>query len=60
LRRLLTENIDADLREFFSQNWILNAYNEVCPPAKSGTKVIPELRKTRDEWMPSFVPAFPE
>ena len=57
LRRLLAENMDADLREFFSQNWILNAYNEVCPPAKSGTKVIPELRKTRDEWMPSFVPA---
>ena len=31
LRRLLAENLDADLREFFSQNWILNAYNEVCP-----------------------------
>ena len=53
LRRMLEENSSADLKCFFTQNWVLKAYNEVT--AGTGTtKDSVELSETKKKWMPSF------
>lgn len=61
LRRVLAHpasaNDDATLSRFFDANWLMNAYNEVTTtPRESRTRVVPELRATRDQHMPPFTP----
>eukprot|EP00966_Prymnesium_polylepis_P323456 7379644-Prymnesium_polylepis.1 len=55
LRRCLNGEADTDLASFFDGSWILNAYNEISA-GKRAVKVVPSLRETRDECMPSFSP----
>ena len=55
LRRVLRDDPSTDVSCFFSSNWLLNAYNEVTS-GKGSPKIIPELRATRDAFMPSFDP----
>ena len=53
IRRMLEENLSADLKCFFTQNWVLKAYNEVT--AGTGTtKDSVELSETKKKWMPNF------
>jgi hypothetical protein len=53
LRRTLEENPSADLKCFFTQNWVMKAYNEVT--AGTGTtKDDVELSETKKKWMPGF------
>ena len=43
VRRLLLENIDADLKDCFSANWVLNVYNEVTYSTRK-VKAVTELQ----------------
>ena len=45
IRRLLETDIDANLKDCFTANWVLNAYNEVTYSGRK-VKVIPELQET--------------
>jgi hypothetical protein len=55
IRRLLETDIDANLKDCFSANWVLNAYNEVTYSGRK-VKVIPELQETMRRCMPPFDP----
>ena len=51
VRRCIHDNLP--LGDLFSANWLYNLYNEVTN-GKGKPKVVAELRKTRDEWMPPY------
>ena len=53
IRRLLEADINADLKDYFSANWVLNAYNEVTYSGRK-VKVVPELHDTKRQFMPPF------
>jgi len=53
VRRCLEERNGVGLDQVLSPNWLLNAYNEVTT-GRVATKVEPELRDTRDRFMPRF------
>ena len=55
IRRLLKADINADLKDCFSANWVLNAYNEVTYSGRK-VKVVPELQETKRQCMPPFDP----
>ena len=55
IRRLLEEDINADLKDCFSANWVLNAYNEVTYSGRK-VKVVSELQETKRQCMPPFDP----
>jgi len=55
IRRLLVVDIHADLKDCFSANWVLNAYNEVTYSGRK-VKVVPELQDTKRQFMPPFDP----
>ena len=55
IRRLLEADIHADLKDCFSANWVLNAYNEVTYSGRK-VKVVPELQDTKRQFMPPFDP----
>ena len=54
IRRLLQVDIQADLQNCFSANWVLNVYNEVTYSTRK-VKVVPDLQTSR-LMMPSFDP----
>ena len=54
IRRLLQKDIDVDLKDCFSANWVLNVYNEVTYSTRK-VKVVPELQTSR-LMMPAFDP----
>ena len=54
IRRLLEKDIDVDLKDCFSANWVLNVYNQVTYSGKK-VKVVPELQTSR-LMMPAFDP----
>ena len=53
VRRCLQERSGVGLDHILTPNWLLNAYNEVTT-GRVPTKVMPELRDTRDRFMPPF------
>jgi hypothetical protein len=55
IRRLLVADIHADLKDCFSANWVLNAYNVVTYSGRK-VKVVPELQDTKRQFMPPFDP----
>ena len=52
IRRLLEKDVDVDLKDCFSANWVLNVYNEVTYSTRK-VKVVPELQASR-LMMPTF------
>jgi hypothetical protein len=56
VRRVLDANPNADLKDCFSANWVLNAYNEVTVATRKGGHVDASLRATKDACMPAFFP----
>jgi hypothetical protein len=54
IRRLLQQDIDVDLKDCFSANWVLNVYNEVTYSTRK-VKIVPELQMSRLV-MPAFDP----
>ena len=55
LRKCIQDDPEQDLSHFFNGSWLLNAYNEVTQGKRKVT-IVPELRDTRDLYMPSFQP----
>ena len=55
IRRMLKTDINADLKDCFSANWTLNAYNEVTYSGRK-VKIVPELQETKRQCMPPFDP----
>ena len=53
IRRCLEECDGKSLEHAFSPNWLLNAYYEVTA-GRVAAKTVPELRETRDRFMPQF------
>ena len=53
VRRCVRDGVD--MSDVMSANWLLNAYNLVTT-GKGSPKDVPELRITKDECMPTFVP----
>ena len=52
IRRLLQKDIEVDLNDCFSANWVLNVYNEVTYSGEK-VKIVTELQTSR-LMMPAF------
>lgn len=55
IRRCFQERSGKGIESVFDSNWLYNVYNEVTS-GKGSPKVVPELRESKERFMPDFVP----